>query len=307
MTRSVGSLASFAKSGLDRWTLRRANVSGADRWVAAPSFSEDPALNAEYQERLRRDRKVVVPWLAGLRPIEGARILEVGCGEGASSLALAEQGAVLTVVDISHDFVTGTIERCATAGYEVTGVRANADQLEGSVKSEDVGWVVYWAVLEHMTVGERVQSLRQAWAMLPPGGLLSVIETPNRLWFFDSHTSDLPFFMWLPDELAFEFSASSTRPGFGGRYQERTDAEMLHFQRRGRGVSFHEFEVAIGPAADLDVVGCLQLDRRRRSIARHLGWRATRAGRFAAMLKAVAPSVPEAFLQPFLYVTIRKP
>ena len=32
-------------------------------------------------------------------------------------------------------------------------------------------------------------------------GLLVIVEAPNRLWLEDTHTSELPFFQWLPDNL----------------------------------------------------------------------------------------------------------
>ena len=62
-----------------------------------------------------------------------------------------------------------------------------------------------------------------------------------------------------------------------------------------------------GAAADLQVVGCLQLERRRRNPLRHVGWRVSRAGRYESILRRVSPVVPRAFFQPFLYLSIRKP
>jgi hypothetical protein len=72
-------------------------------------------------------------------------------------------------------------------------------------------------------------------------------------------------------------------------------------------VSFHEFELAIGPARDLEVVACFQLDRRRRNRIRSGAWRMSRWGRFEALLRSETPEVPRAFLQPFLYLSLRKP
>ena len=60
-----------------------------------------------------------------------------------------------------------------------------------------------------MTHRERLRSLQVASRMLVDDGVLCIIEAPNRLWPFDSHTADLPFFHWLPDEL--RWSTSSKR------------------------------------------------------------------------------------------------
>jgi hypothetical protein len=65
------------------------------------------------------------------------------------------------------------------------------------------------------------------------------------------HTSWLPFFQWLPDDLAFKYSRFSPRFNFGGMYGEETAERMLHFLRRGRGVSFHEFSLTMKPAETL--------------------------------------------------------
>ena len=82
--------------------------------------------------------------------------------------------------------------------------------------------------------------------------------------------------------------------------------ELRAFVRRGRGVSFHEFHVALGPLHDLELVSCLQTERRSRSLLRRVGFAASRAGRYERFLGRVSDGVPRAFLQPFLYLTIRK-
>ena len=60
-------------------------------------------LDAHQFHRLSRNRRVIVPWLEHARPLAGARILEIGCGMGASTVALAEQGAEVIGVDIDED------------------------------------------------------------------------------------------------------------------------------------------------------------------------------------------------------------
>src|SRR2546426_10445367 len=46
-------------------------------------------------QRLESNRKMIVPWLDDARPLGGSSILEIGCGTGASTVALAEQGATV--------------------------------------------------------------------------------------------------------------------------------------------------------------------------------------------------------------------
>ena len=98
--------------------------------------------------------------------------------------------------------------------------------------------IIFFASLEHMTISERLLSLKGTWDMLTDEGLLVIVETPNRLWYVDSHTSFLPFFHWLPNELAFAYSKFSSRDGFRDLYNEYNETSNEHFLRRGRGGKF---------------------------------------------------------------------
>ena len=82
---------------------------------------------------------------------------------------------------------------------------------------------------------------------------------------------------------------------------------MLAFRRRGRGVSYHDFELAIAPVGELRIRSSLQGERRRRHIGRRMAHQASLAGRYQRFLARVQPGLPRAFLEPFLYFTIEKP
>jgi S-adenosylmethionine-dependent methyltransferase len=256
--------------------------------------------------RLQRDRVALIPWLDRTRPLRSSHIVEVGCGRGASTVALSEQGAHVTALDQSAAALTIAELRAAGHNVPVDFLQGDAAELDRLLGDRPVDWIIFWASLEHMTVPERLSALGAAWRTLPADGLLTLVETPNRLWFTDSHTSYLPYFNWLPDELALLYSRFSARPIIRKLADQPGDAALLELRRSGRGVSYHEFDLAIGPVAELEVVSCMQLERRRRNPVRRVGWRLSRAGRYEAMLHAISPEVPSAFLQPFLYLTIRK-
>src|SRR6185295_3548288 len=65
-----------------------------EAYLASAEGRED--LAAHLEGRLRLDRMKVAPWLDATRPLRGCRILEIGCGTGSSTVALAEQGAEVT-------------------------------------------------------------------------------------------------------------------------------------------------------------------------------------------------------------------
>ncbi len=191
------------------------------------------------------------------------------------------------------------------------GLQANLDVGNGGdlsvVAPGDFPWIIFWAVLEHMTIDERLGAIRSGWSRLGSGGLFTVVETPNRLWPLDGHTSLLPYFSWLPYELAYRYSTRSDRAGFGDRYTDGEGAEMEHFLRRGHGVSFHEFDLALGDHRQLPVASYLQGYWRRRDPVRAVTWPLSRAGRTERVLASYASGTDHAWFQPFLYLTLRKP
>jgi S-adenosylmethionine-dependent methyltransferase len=263
-------------------------------------------LDAHLFHRLARHRRVIVPWLDHARPLRGARILEIGCGTGSSTVALAEQGADVTGVDIDEPALAVARDRVRLHAERATLVSCNATRVAERFAGERFDFIIYFAALEHMTHPERLESIAGTWAMLSSGGLFVVIETPNRLWYFDGHTALLPFFHWLPEDLAFEYTRFSQRTNFREIYREDTPERRQHFLRRGRGVSFHEFELAIGPAAQLEVVSSLHEFAGRRRL---LPWprRAPMARSYSRILARVGPAgVHEGFYQQDLDLILRK-
>ncbi len=168
--------------------------------------------------RLNDDRGRIIPWLDNAHPLRGSRILEIGCGTGSSTVALAEQGAIVTGIDIDEDALIVARDRCTAYGLKASFMPLNGRQLAGTFQARSFDLIIFFACLEHMTIKERLESLRQAWDLLPSNGLLAIIETPNRLWFYDEHTSHLPLFHWLPNELAFYYSKMSKRENFRELY-----------------------------------------------------------------------------------------
>jgi len=160
-----------------------------------------------------------------------------------------------------------------------------------------------------MTHVERIPAMRAAWSLLAPGGLWVVIEAPNRLWHHDNHTAHLPFFHWLPDELAFDYMRFSPRPPLNTMFKVRTEEAMQTFLRYGRGVSYHEFDLAFGPSAELDVVSSIADHRRRSSLLG--GWHVAKqlglAYRFESLLARLGPGLHPGFFEPYLNLAIRKP
>lgn len=255
--------------------------------------------------RLEFDRFVVIPWLDHARAIKGGKFLEIGCGTGSSTVALAEQGASVTAVDIDAGALIAAQERCNVYGLDVSFVRANATAVRQLFGDEQFDFIIFYASLEHLTLEERISAMRDTWNMLKQGDFWSVIEAPNRLWYYDHHTSLLPFFTWLPDDLAFQYSRFSPRIGFSGSYMDMTDSSMLDFLRSGRGVSFHEFELAMAPTKELKIISDLASFRRGRNIFYWLYHRKNYAW-YSSFLSKVSPAASHGFNERTLDIIIQK-
>jgi 2-polyprenyl-3-methyl-5-hydroxy-6-metoxy-1,4-benzoquinol methylase len=281
------------------WGARTENIGSVDAYLATDRGIAD--CRDHLTERLGLNRSTVVPWLDSIRPLDGLRILEIGAGTGSSTVALAEQGAAVLAVDVSESYLRANEERCRIAGLgSVAFATANADSLSSVTKAGENDMIVIFAALEHMTFDERMAAIRGAWQLLEPGGLLVVIEAPNRLWYFDSHTSLAPFFHWLPDEVAHRYAEYTPREYFNTEFTG--GADPVAFARWGRGVSFHDFVLALGmPAARLPAESSMHeyLDLPR--------WRPhTRDGRFLRFIRTLEPEVPKGFFYEYLDIALRK-
>ena len=232
------------------------------KYTYIPTISDNfsaEKLNDEVSDhiegRIFVDRIRVVPWLSKNINLDNLSILEIGCGTGSSSITLAEQGSNVTGIDIHKESLEIAKLRADLYGLNIKFLEVssiNIDELE-----QDFDAIILYATLEHLTVEERLDTLKKCKNTLKKGGYLITIEAPNRLWYFDSHTSELPFFQWLPDNLAYKYSKYSPKQSFSNNYLDNEYDNLTSFLRRGRGVSYHEFELVFNDLSELDILSRL--------------------------------------------------
>ncbi len=100
------------------------------------------------------------------------------------------------------------------------------------------------------------QSHKECLGLSEAGGFLVVVDTPNRLSYCDYHTSNIPFFNNMNDEMVAIESWRSPRDSFRTAFHNMNmDEEKRNaLIRWGRGVSYHAFESAIGWAVHERIV-----------------------------------------------------
>lgn len=139
------------------------------------------------QEILRRRFRLVSERLS----LEGKRVLDFGCGNGAQTLAFHAGPSVVVAVDIHrNDLATLRSAASRRAVSSIAPVLYDGDQLP--LRSQSIDCVFSFEVLEH--VPEESNALQELYRVLAPGGE-GVMTVPNKWWLFETHGTILP---WLP-------------------------------------------------------------------------------------------------------------
>jgi S-adenosylmethionine-dependent methyltransferase len=266
-------------------------------------------LQRQVSGRLEWFRATHIPWLLSQMKLDGARILEVGAGTGVSTVALLEAGAAYVHgIDVDDAALTVARKRVSLHGFKDAEFHAmNATDLE-HFSGQTFDLILFFATIEHMTHLERMATLPLVWnSLMGPGALLCVLDTPNRLWYNDRHTGMLPFFHWLPDDVAIDYMRFSPRNSLRDDFVKRGPDDYERLARWGRGISFHDFDLWFGQIDDTTEVVGMDEYYREKDPAWAKVWEQTLEGRFYTYLREAAPHVPSPFFGEALNLVIRKP
>lgn len=286
--------------------LRRTFFAGWDpAYLDSPAGRED--IHAHLTRRLAEHMDVLVPWVQRVQPLQDASVLEIGCGTGSSTAAFAKMAARHTCIEILGASIEAARRRCELLGIDNVDFmqvphtwatdEASVDAALGTARFDVVLLI---ALLEHLTPIERINVLRATWSLLQPGGILVVYETPNRLTMRDWHTMEAELLDWLPDELAVQYMRRHGGPYNRETLDTATDP-VTTLYRLGRGVSFHEFELAIG-LDSFEVVGDSSQLAMRTGLAEP-----AHEARLLESFERLVPRPHPAFAHPSLDLILRKP
>jgi S-adenosylmethionine-dependent methyltransferase len=267
----------------------------------SPSIADIATTEPHMMHRLTECRNNIVPWLAEQIDLSRSRVLEIGAGTGSTAIGFAEAGLFVDAIDMQHAHLAAAKVRAELHGIKNIAFHTiNAVELTSLFAANRYDVIVFSATLEHMTIPERITSLKAAWNHLRSGGLLVVYETPNRLWYRDDHTSLRPFFHWLPDEIALHYANQGRYAG----YFNDKENPSLELTRLGRGASFHEFEIAFGLDPNHVQKSMHEYLCEHHEHYRH-AWESSAGKRYYDMLGQLVP-LPGPWREELLNLTIQK-
>jgi len=133
--------------------------------------------------------------------LKNKKIIDIGCGGGSSTFALAIESEECHVVgvDVELPSINSAIESHNNF-YKDLNIEFFHMQNKNSIDFEDNQFdlVVFNAVFEHIYLSDRERLLVEGLRVLKTNGNIILIGTPNKWFPKDSHTSKLWFVPWMP-------------------------------------------------------------------------------------------------------------
>ena len=143
----------------------------------------------------------------------GKRILDFGCGSGASTMLLARMFPASEVVGVELDRDLVSVAEGRLEHYKFKNVRLlrspSGTELPAELGAFDL--IVLSAVYEHLLPAERNVIMPQLWQHLTDRGILFLDQTPHRFFPLELHTTSLPLINYLPDKLTLRAARKFSR------------------------------------------------------------------------------------------------
>lgn len=178
--------------------------------------------------------------------LEGNRVLDFGCGTGATTVALARRARHVVGFDIHQESLD--LNRRRLAEHDLEGrVRLLQAQDFREVESElgRFDLILINDVLEHVPLsrpGLRRELVRTLFRRLEPGGALYLHQSPNRLWPRDVHTTGQWWIPWTRPGSSWAYRRAVER----GAHEENPETQApgpLGLEQRGAwGISYFELK-----------------------------------------------------------------
>jgi SAM-dependent methyltransferase len=257
-----------------------------------------------------RGRHFLSPLLAYLRRLgmSGLSVLEVGCSFGHITECLAEIPEVTDVYTFDTDPAFVAITRAKVEEMGLKAVRevaafSNEDTCRLPYDDSRFDLVLAIGVVEHLPARTRRGQVDEYYRVLAPGGHIAILDTPNRLFPFETHSVGLPLVQWLPPRWAYGYA----RLGRPAKFRDVPYAEFVADGTGWLNASLADCRPSRGSAEVMDVTETAGYGWRFfRDTARSRGRRALLPLFAVACAALRAAGQPPSLCLPYFNLLIRK-
>ena len=151
----------------------------------------------------------------------GAQVLDVGCGDGAHALELAQAGYRMVAMDLSHSLLEEGLTAANRRGLTIRFVEA--DMRELTIERQFDGVVCLNSTFGYFDDAENLRVLRAMSRALKPGGIFVldvvnrdwiVMNTPRRVWWESDAALIMEEVNFLPESSRVHVKRSLVREGY---------------------------------------------------------------------------------------------
>lgn len=177
--------------------------------IKGPAYLCDEILRDESPDYVQKSLKYELLGYIDKKEFRNKKLLDFGCGSGASTMILARMFPHTEMVGVEIEEKLLSIAQLRATYYGYNNIQLmmspNPETLPPRIGFFD--YVVLSAVYEHLLPNEREILLSQIWSILKPGGILFLNQTPYRYFPIEMHTTNgLPFINYLPDKVALYYA-----------------------------------------------------------------------------------------------------
>jgi len=144
------------------------------------------ALYAQFPNALGKPTDIIVDFFDGL-DLSGARILDVGCGQGRDTLFLARRGYHVTGVDLSPSGIAAIDAAAEDEGLDIRGIVAD---IRSFTPDGHFDVVLLDRTLHMLDQNDRAMVLRRLIGSVEPNGWVMIADEPHHIPQFATILSD---------------------------------------------------------------------------------------------------------------------
>jgi len=172
--------------------------------IKGPAYLCDEIMQDESFDYLQKSFKYSILGYTDEKEFEKKRILDFGCGSGASTMILARMFPKTNIIGIDLERKLLELAKLRAKHYNFTDITFLQSPTPNSLPQNigEFDYVILSAVFEHLLPRERTELLPKIWKLLKPKGVLFINRTPYRYFPIETHTTGLPFINYLPKKLS---------------------------------------------------------------------------------------------------------